>query len=333
MTNALQFGITLPLAGDFDLSHAEMAEELGYDAIWVSEHIVFYVPTFDAVTTMAALAARTSRIRIGSAIVLLPLRPPAAVAKAVSTLDIISGGRITLGVGVGGEYPKEFEVCGVPVRERGGRTNEAIEVLRALWTQDSASYQGTYFQFTGVSMHPKPLQDGGPPIIIGGRSDAAMRRAARLGDGYMPYLFTPKQYAEGLHTIQTYAHTLGRQLDCFQAALYQFIYVADTYEAAFQQANTRLSTNYNQPFDKLIDRYCVVGTPEGCIARLQAYIDAGARDIILVPTVSGAADFVQQAQRLARDVLPYFRSSSEPTEDADTSGTSHPRQPPSSLSQ
>ncbi|MGQ4806893.1 FMNH(2)-dependent dimethylsulfone monooxygenase [Candidatus Entotheonellaceae bacterium PAL068K] len=308
MTTALQFGIALPLAGDFDLRHAEMAEELGYDAIWVSEHILFHVPTFDAVTTMAALAARTSRLRIGSAIVILPLRPPAAVAKAVSTLDIIAHSRITLGIGVGGEYAKEFEVCGVPVRERGGRTDEAIEVLRALWTQDPASYDGKYFRFTNVSMQPKPAQAGGPPIIIGGRSDAAWRRAARLGDGYMPYLFTPQQYADGLQKIRSYASDAGRCLDRFQAALYQFIYVADTHEAAFRKANARLSSNYNQPFDKLVDRYCVVGTPEACMARLQAYIDAGARDIILVPTTSSAADFVHQARRLARDILPHFRS-------------------------
>jgi probable F420-dependent oxidoreductase len=309
VTNPLHFGITLPLAGEFDLSHADMIEELGYNAMWVSEHIVFHVPTFDAVTTMAALAARTSHIRIGSAIILLPLRPPAAVAKAVSTLDLISGGRITLGVGVGGEYPKEFEVCGIPVHERGGRTNEAIEVLRALWTQDTTSYHGKYFQFTDVSMHPKPHQVGGPPIIIGGRSDAALRRAARLGDGYMPYLLTPKQYVDSLHKIRAYAGDAGRQLDHFQTTLYQFIYVADTYDDAFHQANTRLSTNYNQPFDRLVDRYCVVGTPDACIARLQEYIDAGARDIIFVPTISGATDFVQQAQRLARDVLPHFRPS------------------------
>lgn len=308
MPTAPRFGITLPLAGDFDLDHAEMAEELGYDAIWVSEHIVFHVPTFDAVTTMAALAARTSRLRIGSAILLLPLRPPAAVAKAVATLDIISGGRVTLGVGVGGEYPPEFEVCGVPLRERGGRTNEAIEILRRLWTQDSASYAGTYFRFSDVSMRPKPVQQGGPPIIVGGRSKAAMRRAARLGDGYMPYLCTPTQYAEALTTIRAAAAEVGRSLAGFQATLYQFVYVADSYDEAFQQANRHLSTTYNQPFDKLVERYCAVGTPKACIARLQAYLDAGAGDLILVPTTSDAADFLRQAQRLAREVLPHFRA-------------------------
>jgi probable F420-dependent oxidoreductase len=273
----------------------------------VSEHIVFHVPTFDAVTAMAALAARTTRIRIGSAVVLLPLRPPAAVAKAVATLDIIANGRITFGVGVGGEYPPEFDLCGVPLRERGARMNEAIEVLRALWTQDAASYQGKFFRFTDVAMRPKPVQAGGPPIIIGGRSEAAIRRAARLGDGYMPYLFTPQQYADAWHKIHAYASAAGRPLPHFQATLYQFVYVADSYEAAFQQANSRLSTNYNQPFDKLVDRYCAVGTPEVCAARLREYIAAGARDIILVPTSSGTADFLQQAQRLAREVLPHLR--------------------------
>jgi alkanesulfonate monooxygenase SsuD/methylene tetrahydromethanopterin reductase-like flavin-dependent oxidoreductase (luciferase family) len=124
----------------------------------------------------------------------------------------------------------------------------------------------------------------------------------------MPYLFTPRQYAAGLQKIHIYASEGGRTLERFQATLYQFIYVADTYEAAFRQANTCLSTNYHQPFDTLVERYCVIGTPDACIARLQEYIEAGARDIILVPTTSSRADFVQQAQRLAGDVLPHFRA-------------------------
>jgi alkanesulfonate monooxygenase SsuD/methylene tetrahydromethanopterin reductase-like flavin-dependent oxidoreductase (luciferase family) len=156
-------------------------------------------------------------------------------------------------------------------------------------------------------MRPKPLQKNGPPIIIGGRSDAARRRAARLGDGYMPYLFTPRQFTDSLAAITTYAQAHGRQLEHFQATLYQFIYVADTYDNAFRQANIHLSTMYNQPFDTLVDRYCAVGTPEACIARLQAYVDAGARQMILVPTTADTTDFVRQAQRLARDVIPHVQ--------------------------
>lgn len=308
MPTGLQFGVALPLASEEVLAQAEMLEELHYDAVWVSEHVVFHVPTFDAVTTMAALAARTTRLRIGSAVLLLPLRPPATVAKAVATLDVLSRGRITLGVGVGGEYPPEFAACGIPVHERGGRTDEAIAVLRALWTQERASFHGKYFQLSDIVMRPYPVQPGGPPIIVGGRSDAAIRRAARLGDGYMPYLLTPTQYTAALTQLQAYAIAAGRQPDRLRHALYQFTYVADTHETAFQRANTHLSTNYHQPFDRLVDRYCVVGPPEACVARLQAYIEAGARDLILVPTTADSADFVQQIQRLARDVLPPLRT-------------------------
>lgn len=310
MSDPLQFGITLPLAGESVLDHATMAEELGYDSLWVSEHVLFHVPTFDALTTMAAVAGRTTRLRLGSAVLLLPLRPPAVVAKAVATLDVIAQGRVMLGVGVGGEYPKEFEICGVPVRERGARMNEAILLLRQLWSQDNVSFHGKYTQCSEVTMQPRPVQPGGPPIIVGGRSEAALRRAALLGDGYMPYLFTPDQYRAACTKIATYATTAGRILSQFHYTLYQFIYVADTYEAAFQQANFRLSTNYQQPFDKLIERYCVIGPPEACVARLRAYSEAGARHILLVPTTSDAADFARQMQRLAREVMPALSGTS-----------------------
>ncbi len=109
--------------------------------------------------------------------------------------SIISAGRLRLGVGVGGEFPKEFEAVGVPLRERGRRADEAIAILRALWAPGSASFHGRFVQFDDVHMEPKPVQPGGPPILVGGRSKHALRRAANLGDGFMPYLYTPAQFA------------------------------------------------------------------------------------------------------------------------------------------
>src|SRR3990172_8096910 len=135
----LEFGINLLPQQWQDVSRIE---ELGYDSAWTSEHIFFYFPTFDALTSLAAMAARTSRITLGTAVFLLPLRPAALAAKEVASVDIISGGRLILGVGVGGEYPKEFEAVGVPVKERGARTNEAIRVLKLLYTQDNVSFDG-----------------------------------------------------------------------------------------------------------------------------------------------------------------------------------------------
>ena len=138
----LQFGINLWPHQWQDVSRIE---ELGYDSAWTSEHIFFYFPTFDALTSLAAMAARTSRIRLGTAVLLLPLRPAALAAKEIASVDNISGGRVILGAGIGGEYTKEFEAVGVPVRERGARADEVLRVLKLLYTQDNIQFEGRFF--------------------------------------------------------------------------------------------------------------------------------------------------------------------------------------------
>ena len=157
----LQFGVNLY---PHQWRDAARIEELGYDSVWTSEHVFFYFPTFDALTTLAAVAALTSRIRLGTAVLLLPLRPAALAAKEITSVDVISGGRLTLGIGVGGEYPKEFAAVGVPLGERGARANEAIRVMKLLFTEDNVSFQGRFTRLDGVTLMPKPVQPGGPPI-------------------------------------------------------------------------------------------------------------------------------------------------------------------------
>src|SRR5574341_2246771 len=147
----LKFGINLFPQQWQDVSRIE---ELGYDSAWTSEHIFFYFPTFDALTGLAAMAARTTHIQLGTAVLLLALRPAALAAKEVASVDIISGGRIIVGVGVGGEYAKEFEAVGVPVRERGARTDEAIAVMKRLYTEDNVSFDGRFTKFNGVTLQP-----------------------------------------------------------------------------------------------------------------------------------------------------------------------------------
>src|SRR5574341_849560 len=149
----LKFGINLFPQQWQDVSRIE---ELGYDSAWTSEHIFFYFPTFDALTALAAMAARTSRIELGTAVLLLPLRPAALAAKEIASVDNISGGRVILGVGVGGEYPKEFEAVGVPVRERGARADEAIRVIKRLFTEDNVTFDGRFTKIDGVTLMPKP---------------------------------------------------------------------------------------------------------------------------------------------------------------------------------
>src|SRR3990170_372912 len=188
----------------------QRVEELGYDSAWTSEHIFFYFPTFDALTSLAAMAARTSHITLGTAVFLLPLRPAALAAKEVASVDIISGGRVILGVGVGGEYPKEFEAVGVPLKDRGARTDESIRVMKRLFTEDNVTFEGRFTHLNGVTLQPKPTQPGGPPIWVAGRSEAAIRRAGRLGDGYLPYLFSPDRYRDSLVQVRQVAEEAGR---------------------------------------------------------------------------------------------------------------------------
>ena len=285
----------------------QRVEELGYDSAWTSEHIFFYFPTFDALTSLAAMAARTSRITLGTAVFLLPLRPAALAAKEVASVDIISGGRLILGVGVGGEYPKEFEAVGVPVEERGARTNEAIRVLKLLYTQDNVTFEGRFTRLSGVTLQPKPAQAGGPPIWVAGRSEAAVRRAGRLADGYLPYLFSPDRYRDSLARVREQAEKAGRDPAAITPAIYQFICLADTYEEAKKTAAADLSMRYNQPFESLVDKYCVMGAPEDCARRLADFAEAGARHFILVPLVQSFAQFMPHVEAYARDVIPKMR--------------------------
>src|SRR5262245_8140803 len=276
----LQFGVSLR---GIDIDHVPAVEALGFDSVWTGEHMLFHGPVTDGLITLAAFAGKTSRIQIGSAINLLPLRPPVVVAKAVSTLDVVSQGRFIFGVGVGGEFPKEFEACGVPHHERGRRANETIEICRKLWSEDHVTYQGKIFQLHDVTMLPKPMQPGGPPIIVSGRSEAAIRRAARLGDGYMPYLFTAERYADGLKKIYTLASERRRDMSRFTPYNLVFTAVGETYEEAHRLAVEKLSRRYNQPFENLVERYCALGTPQECVECLQRFVDAGARHFILSP--------------------------------------------------
>ncbi len=217
---ALQFGVNIWPHQWQDVSRIE---ELGYDSAWTSEHIFFYFPTFDALTSLAAMAALTSRIRLGTAVLLLPLRPAALAAKEIASVDIISGGRLILGAGIGGEYPKEFEAVGVPVRERGTRADEALRVLKLLYSEDNVRFEGRFTKLDGVSLMPKPAQPGGPPVWIAGRSEAAMRRAGRLADGYFPYLFSPERFRDGLAKAREYAEKAGRDPRSITGAIYQFL--------------------------------------------------------------------------------------------------------------
>jgi len=252
------------------------------------------------------VAALTRRVRIGPCVYLLALRHPTIAAKMVTSLDVLSGGRVVFGVGVGGEFPKEFEAAGIPHRERGARVNEGIAVCRALWGPSPVSFEGRFTRFADVVFEPKPLQPGGPPIWIGGRSDAALRRAARLGDGWVSYLVTPERFRASLGKIEAFAREAGRPLEAgrsFEPAHVLFTVVDDDMTAARATAAGFLERQYRQPFDELAKKYCLLGPPDACVERLAEFVAAGVRTFVIYFTVPPAR-VPDQLERFAAEIMP-----------------------------
>lgn len=254
---------------------AEAAEAAGFDSLWAGDHVAFHHPLLDVTVALATFAAVTERVSLGAGVLLLPLRAPALVAREFASLDYLSGGRVILGVGVGGESEKDFDAVGVAPRERGARTDEAMLALREFFAGRPASFSGRFFAFDGISIEPSPAQAGGPPLWVGGRSDAAIRRAARLGDGWIPIWVSPERYAEGLAQ-------LGREKT---AAVVLPALVGGTTEEARRYLSRRYATEFST---HAIERYCIVGPRSLCAERIAEYIAAGAEHVVFHPAVEPA---------------------------------------------
>jgi len=289
---------------------AELAERLGYDSLWAGDHLSFANPILDITVALGAFAACTRRIVLGAGVLLLPLRHPGLVAKQFASLDFLSEGRVILGVGVGGEGAKDFEAVGVPLRERGARADEGIRALRALFAEEPATFSGRFYDFEDIAIDPPPVQPGGPPIVIGGRSEAALRRAGRLGDGWLAYMASTDGFARGLATMRRYAEEADRDPDALLPAIVLPTHCDDDGERARRQTREHLSRRYAQPFEPHhVERYCVAGTPEECRERLAAYAAAGVRHVVFNPA-GPAAGFLEECERLYAEVAAPLRLNS-----------------------
>lgn len=280
-------------------------EELGVDSLWCGGHVASRNPTPETMMQLARLSALTERVTVGTAILTLPLYQPAIIAKQAADLDRATAGRLVLGVGVGGEYEQEFRACQVPVAERGRRTDEAIPLLRQLWSGDEITHTGRYFVVERVRIKPTPSQQSGPPIIVAGRRQAAMRRAALLGDGWMPYLYSARRFADSVSTITELAAAAGRDLTGFHWMVYVFVNVDSDATRARSDAAGFLGGNYQQDFEAALDHVAVVGTAAEVTTRLQAYVDAGARHFVFAPARRG--ETLDIARRIVEEVVPRLR--------------------------
>jgi probable F420-dependent oxidoreductase len=298
---------------------ARRIEELGFDGLWVAESPTNRDPQLDGFTMLCFAAAATSRITVGTSVMLLPLHNPTEVARQWAALDNLSGGRAILGVGVGGEFPKQFEAYGIPKTERAKRTNEGIEVIKSLWTQETSTYQGEIFNFEGITVQPKPIQKPHPPIWIGGRpggveydlqgnphfksKTASLVRATKHGDAWCPNYMTVDMYRNSVRDIKELAKTIGRDISKMVWAYNVPMWLRDTYDNALNDAS---GLRYGRDLSKKVMSYDLIGGPKDIVRRITEYAEAGVEYFVMHNNApQGQED--RTLETFAKEVMPLVR--------------------------
>ncbi|MDP9130177.1 MAG: LLM class flavin-dependent oxidoreductase [Candidatus Binatota bacterium] len=273
-------------------------ETLDVDSIWVSDRLVASALTLEPITFLSYMAGRLRKMKFGTSTLVLPTRNPVVLAKELATLDFLSQGRLFPAIGLGGEESKDLQAVGINKKERAGRTDEMIVLMRRLWTEENVTFAGKYFSIEDATIMPRPWQKNGPPIWIGGRSEAALRRTGRLGDGWLVSSVSPAEVATGINSIRRYATDAGRQVEEDHYGVLIPFYFADDAEKAFEVGARSIRPRADMPTSE----FTAFGTPDQVRARVQGYIAAGASKFIMRPC--GPFDgWRAQVEILAREVI------------------------------
>ena len=317
----IQFGAHYaPLAAD-DLidpvEFAEKAETWGYDSFWMPGTLTS--PQMDPLVVLAAVSQRTQQIMLGTAVLILPIMSPFHLAKAALSVDVLSNGRLILGVGVGGPAPKDFEVEGVEFHQRGRMSNEKLDILLRLLSETNVSYQGRYHQFTDVTVGPRSVQKPHCPVWVGaswhnGIGDGALRRAARYADGFLIHDASVEGYRQAQAKIMEYASSYGRDLHDFQWAFDIYTCLGDSKDQALNvvASQTRWLPSEGRSGvspDLQPEMGYALGTTKDCIEAIQGYVDLGITHFILYGRCS--PDQVQEQYEVLAEVIPHFRDGGE----------------------
>ena len=300
----MKFGVTVPNNWGIEnvkeaLSFGPLAEELGYDSVWVMDHLFNngYIrerlddkPYYHPLATLSYLAATTERVLLGTSVLVLPYHNPVELAKYTATLDHMSDGRVTLGVGVGA-MTEEFAALGIPMSERGALTNECIRVMKELWTNQAPSYHSSRWNFDDLRFSPKPVQQPHIPLWIGGASPGALRRAARLGDGWHPSGLTPEEYAVRRQQVRELAERAGRDPDSLTMS-----------------ARVEVEATGGPSSDRAANRARISGNDlEQAAITIAAYRDAGVEHLVLALNTGEVGRIRSLMEDLASQALPQFR--------------------------
>jgi alkanesulfonate monooxygenase SsuD/methylene tetrahydromethanopterin reductase-like flavin-dependent oxidoreductase (luciferase family) len=290
------------------------AEATGIDRLFTGDHVMFKGGRgFDGLLTATAVAMASRRVVVQTAVYLLPLRHPVPVARQVATLAGLAPGRLVFGVGLGGEDPAESRACGIDPATRGRRIDEALAVLRPLLTGREVTMSGAFFRLDRVRIAPAP--EPPVPVVIGGRSDAALHRVARHGDGWLGLWVSPARYADAIGLIGKYAAEAGRAGTRWQHGMHVWCGLGPSADAARPALAAAMEAFYRVPFGKF-DRYCPCGTPEEIAASLQPYVAAGCRSFNLIPLADSQQAIIEGADavRAALRGVPAASSPRKPAE-------------------
>ncbi|MBI2089058.1 MAG: LLM class flavin-dependent oxidoreductase [Deltaproteobacteria bacterium] len=304
----IRFGIYLPNVGWEGLptpselvEFALAAEQMGFDSVWVEDRFLHSgLGVLEALSTLTFVAARTEKIRLGTSILLVNLRNPLLVAKMLSTLDYLSGGRVVVGASLGGS-PQEYSAAGVTMKTRVTRFAETLRAMRAFWGQGSFQGVSRFFQPADLPMEPKPVQSR-IPVWIGGKAEPVFKRVATLGDGWLASSSTSaEEFAHGWAKVREHAAAAGKDPDTLVPAKFCYIHIESTAEKALQVLRERLPRYYAFPYDAA--RLTLYGPPSHCAEHAQTLLGAGVRTLIL----SLVTNDLSQLERVAHEVLPELR--------------------------
>jgi probable F420-dependent oxidoreductase len=277
----------------------DLCEHGGVDSLWQTDRIISRAPILESMTTMAALAGRTRRLKFGMNVVSLAFRDPVLLAKQCATIDVLSDGRLLPAFGIGNPLAPERKALGFDSATRGKRTDEALEIIRRLWSEESVDFPGTWHKLRGASIAPRPMQRD-LPMWIGGSSEAAVRRTARVGTGWIAGAELPAEAGRIAAAIRDATAAAGRTID------------DDHYGAGFAFHFGRPDDPAHRPaldaFRKRTGRdpaaYIAIGTAEVIFSRIAAYVDAGISKFILRPIATGDEVVLEQTRQLIEQVIP-----------------------------
>jgi probable F420-dependent oxidoreductase len=289
---------------DAIIAYAERAETLGFESLWAWDHVILGVepsfPILEAVGILTAVAARTRVIKLGTGVMVLPLRNPTVTAKALGTLDVISKGRLILGVAAGW-YAREFDAVGVPFKQRGRLFERNLDILTRLWAGDRVSLQRDEFNLREAVMRPRTVQQPRPPILIGGYVDAVLRRVATRGDGWLTYFYTPDSYRKSWEKIVGFAREAGRNPQTLTGTNQLAIYVGRSRAETEGPMRHWLQTEWDvAAWSESTIEHAIRGSVDECVSQLRDHVATGVDRLILIPYRYEPA----QVEIIAREILP-----------------------------